>query len=234
MNEQLLNQRRTAMKRKQIVLAALLLSLAFIMAQTAPSEAALVQYDYSGNLTYHNSIAQQAFTIAPGGANTVNIWTDSYQFGDSFDPVLALWKNTGNAATTTLIVWNDDNPTIKPWPGGLTPTAGYQTMYDAGITLGSLAAGNYLLTITLAQNFPNAAVGGTLSQGYAWDLQTPIPIATYIPPYIGQPWGDNIWSAHVSYDAVPIPPSLYMLGTGLIGLVGIRRRVQNVTKQIFG
>ena len=86
---------------------------------------------------------------------------DLYAIG--FDPVLTLWRNG------VKLAMNDDSPTFNF----------YQSQLDAGIELFGLADGTYVATISAFPNFP---LGNNISAGFTYDLQAPVPMATWCPP----------------------------------------------------
>ncbi|MCC2682448.1 MAG: hypothetical protein K0S36_2012 [Nitrosospira multiformis] len=110
--------------------------------------------NYSGNSAFHNDVIEVPFTIPV--ASSVQVWTDS---GANFDPIVGIW----NMSTGKLVAENDDNPTVAPG----------QTSSDSGLTFDSLGAGPYIMTIT---RFPNFASGDSLSAGFQFNHETPIPV----------------------------------------------------------
>lgn len=197
------------MKKSGIILL-LLVSFAFVSGQTGKSEAAL--FDFSGTITYHNEIITIPFVLNTDAAD-VRVWTDSFNNGANFDPITAVW----NANTGALLGENDDNPSI----------ATGQTYWDSGLVFPNLSAGNYLFTIAAFDNF---AVGTNLSDGFRYDGDTPILITEW---WVNAPGN---YSVHLSgvdsatNPTVPVPPSVWLLGSGLIGLVGLRRRFSIFSK----
>lgn len=177
--------------------------------------AAAADYSFSGHLEFNTSIVKIEFQLADDASN-VRLWTDSFESGKNFDPSLALWQRSG-----TGYVWlaevDDDNT--------LVPTR--QTDFDAGIDMTSLAKGQYLVTLTAS---PNYAAGTLLSDGFAFDGETPLPIASWNQPGYdinandqkGSSWRLNLGNVDTAA-LVPEPSTYVLLAFGLVALWLVRR-----------
>ena len=161
-------------------------------------------FNFTGNINYHTDVVYFNFSLANNATN-VRVWTDSFQNGANFDPIAALWTEAGN-----LIAENDDNDTVNP---------ATQTPRDSGFTLPTLAAGKYRLTVVTYWNF---AKGSTLADGFTFDGETPIPIEQHwqmAPGYYSVGF-DGVDQA----SPVPIPGAVWLLGSGLLAMGGLRRK----------
>jgi hypothetical protein len=158
---------------------------------------------FEGTIPANRDVVRLPLTLS-SDLDDVVLWTDSFQNGDHFDPILALWRDGA------LLAENDDRPIL---PG--------QTVYDSGLVFGHLDAGTYLVTIT---NFSNFANSGLLSDGFRYD--DPAVVANALNNCT--PGGDcpgSYWRLNVG-DGMPMSPlpqvpeperaSLWMAGLALL------------------
>jgi len=80
----------------------LLLALSAVLMLSGSGYA--LDYDFSGNLQYHNNILQYTFTT--NGSSNVTLFSSSWDDGN-FDPMLGLWRSDGS-----LIQWQDDGHVV--------------------------------------------------------------------------------------------------------------------------
>jgi hypothetical protein len=162
---------------------------------------------------------QSGTAIAPGGT----------------DPFVGLFSGTGNGALflngTSLTLSNYSSFVGCP-PAGTVSNLGGTNCGDVTMTFDSLAPGTYTVLLTDGQYDPLAAVGGgtTLGDGFL-DLTGGIfcnaadftgGVQTNCPNNSGAFALDVITSAAVV--TTPEPASLVLLGIGLFGIVGLRKR----------
>lgn len=193
------------MNLKQIAVAVAALGTA--------ASAGAASFTFNGNIANSNDVISIAFTLTSNATN-VAVWTDSYNGGVNFDPITAVWVQSGS--DYKLVGENDDDDSIAPG----------QTIYDSGLTFASLDAGNYLFTITPYNNF---AVGNLLSQGFAYSGQPGTPLSQWCQPASHCGMG-TYYEVHLSgvddasnITPVPEPETYAMLMAGL-GVVGALRR----------
>ncbi|MBK7005761.1 MAG: PEP-CTERM sorting domain-containing protein [Burkholderiales bacterium] len=188
---------------------------ASVFAVLGLTQAHAADFDFSGNIAMHNDVVSIDFSLA-SDATDVKVWTDSFQNAVNFDPITAVWVQSGS--NWNLVGQNDDNASI----------AAGQTYYDSGLTFASLAAGTYRFTIATFNNFAN---GTSLSQGFQYDNQAPIALADWDQPANHTNMG-SFYSVHLTgvdsaINTTPVPePETYALmlaGLGLMGAVARRR-----------
>ena len=179
------------------ILAVALLSLTAASANAA-------SFTFTGNLENRNATTHFDFSLASISAS-VRAWTDSFQSGVNFDPIIAIWQQVGS--DFQLIGQNDDNPSV----------AAEQTHFDAGLTFANLAAGNYRVTVAPYNNFAN---GTLFSQGFQYDSQ---PIESHQRGTFFRVNIDGVDSAS-PVSPVPEPETYAMLLAGFGLMAGLARR----------
>lgn len=192
----------------------LLLVCMFVLLAATPVMA--LDFDFSGNMPYHNSVLQ--FSFVSGGAGTVTLFSSSWLDGDhGFDPMLGLWNSAGN-----LVHFQDDGGIVgSTMSNGVSYNHGvWDSYYSAAIS-----AGTYYVTLTTYANFNK---GNHLSDGFSYDGETPIPIPLWNEPANGYQTSDyefhilNVTSA--VGPAVPEPSTFLLVGLGIAGVGILARR----------
>jgi hypothetical protein len=180
---------------------------------TSASDVTLQTYGFGGGTN------QDGTLIAPGGT----------------DPFVGLFLGIGDGATfingTSLDLTNYASFTGCP-PAGTVSNFGGTTCGDVTMLFPSLAIGTYTVLLSDGQYIPNPAVGvgNTLGDGF-FDLtggqfcnlaDFTNGVETDCPNTSGAYALDVITSPAIVTS--PEPSSLLLLGTGLLGVIGIRRR----------
>lgn len=168
------------------------------------AEAQAGTFNFTGSIKYHNDVVFFKFSLFQDATN-VRVWTDSFRDRDNFDPIMALWTESGK-----LIAENDDNSNVNP---------STQSYWDTGIVLSAMTAGNYVVTLACFDNFAN---GTDLAQGFSEAEKVPVLITNWWNKGTGyySIWFDGVDRASV----VPVPGAVWLLGSALIALAGWRRR----------
>jgi hypothetical protein len=196
-----------------------------LLCLSSSASAVPTDFDFSGTFTNDNDIVLLNFSI--DSTSAVTIFSSSWIAGDSglgFDPILSIWDSSG-----TLIQQQDDGHNI-----GQTLSNG--VLYDHGTWDSyfsiSLGGGNYTASIGQYDNFAN---GTSLADGFRYDGN---PNFTFDNGYGTADLFNGVWSAtdtrtgdwefHIlnveTATVVPIPATVWLFGSGLLGLISIARK----------
>jgi hypothetical protein len=179
--------------------------IAIAVASFAATTVQAADLSLSGQAVNHNDKIVIDFQVAAG--STVSLWTDSWQSGLNFDPQLFV-------ASGGVIVHADDD-------GGSYVNAG-AGFFDAGLQFTAATAGSYRLVLNAASN---DRLGATLSQGFSYDGDAPIALASWNQPSYDVNANDQkggFWRLNLSgVEQAAVVPEPGRIGLMLAGLLSI-------------
>lgn len=165
------------------------------------------------------------FYFTNNSVNDVTIVMDT--LNDGLDADLSLWVQNG--ADWNLVRWipDGDRPALEtgsnifgvPFRNGYIPGDAFNLgTSDPGSVLSGLAAGQYLVTVGEGFNYPLAEVGQSISIGFlgAEEAASSVYAVNYPHAYTISISGD--------VSQVPVPAAVWLFGSGLLGLVSLRRK----------
>jgi hypothetical protein len=169
---------------------------------------------FTGNLANDDDV--QLFNFTTNSLSDVTLRTWSYAGGTNangdlisaggFDPILALFDSLGN-----LIDQNDDGVGVANDP---ITGSGFDTLLTS-----SLAAGDYTVAVMQYSNF---AFGPTLADGFE---------GSGVSGFDGR---TSFWAFDISgvdtatVSSVPVPAAVWLFGSGLFGLIGMKKKSSNI------
>lgn len=141
------------------------------------------------------------------------------------------WNGTDNAVTTNGVTYNDSDLSVFAWTGSGTPTLTGASTALTGWTLvgnysnvGSLANNTQSISTSIYSSYwlvsaYNSAYGTISSPDTNVDAFKLLQIS-------GNTCSGTVTGTSCGSTRVPEPGSMMLLGAGLIGLIGLRRRRQ--------
>ncbi len=201
-------------------------AIAALLALTglAPAQAAVFTFTSAdpglSPFVNDNDVRLLSFTVTDPFAE-LNISTFGYGELGGFDPTLALFTDTGDAATDALLAYSDS----EDFDAGL---------YDDVLTV-IVPSGNYMLALTQYDNLANGP--DNRAQGFLYDGVDNFNFTNPAFPGPGGAFNDfdgNVrngqFGVSVVTVAVPEAPSALLVLPGLIALVGVAARRSNSVK----
>jgi len=176
----------------------------------------LVQFTVNDPLA---TVTFRTFSYA-GGTNAAGKTIAS----GGFDPIVTLFDNAGK-----YIAQNDDG--VENRKGVTIPIDPVTGFRHDSLLSSLLKKGDYMATITQAPNqaLANLTNGLTFIDGFSSNSST---ITGFIDVH-GNPRTSS-WALDISIKseppaAVPLPAAVWLMGSGLVGLVGIRKKSSRIT-----